>query len=103
MQCFSAAPFLRFICLSLQQEVNIYPSFLLVVLRSSWEELKDGGGGPDAAHHHGHEGQDEDPWEEQARDLRGDPKGVQHLQDAPRSAHEERQAVRPGRHLEVVG
>lgn len=75
----------------------------LVVFRSSGEELKDGGGGPDAAHHHGHEGQDEDPWEKQARDLWGDPESVQYVQDAPRPAHEEHQAERPGRHLQVVG
>lgn len=41
----------------------------LVALRSGREELQDWGGGPNAAHHHGYEGQDEDPREEQAGDL----------------------------------
>lgn len=73
------------------------------IFRGGWEELQDWGGRPDTAHHHGYEGQDEDPWKEQAGDLWGDPEGVRHLQDGARSAHEEHQAERPGRHIQVVG
>lgn len=76
---------------------------ILVLFRSSGEELQDRGRGPDAAHHHGYERQDEDPREEQARDLRGDPEAVQCHQDGSCPAHEEHQAERPGRHLQVVG
>lgn len=71
----------------------------LAIYRGSREELQDWGGGSYTAHHHGYEGQDEDPWEEQAGDLRGDPEGVRHLQDGARPAHEEHQAERPGRHI----
>lgn len=76
---------------------------LLVVLRSGWKELQNWGRGPDTAHHHGHEGQDEDPREEQAGDLWGDPEDLQHPQDDPRPTHEEYQTERPRRDVQVVG